>query len=112
MNKLFIKYLSIIAVIYVLSLVQDNIFIKDIPYLLLLGGILMLVNLFIRPLLLLLVLPFNLITFGIFTLFVNMFVIWLANVMTPGITIQGFVNYLCIAIGVWLINAILQKKHS
>ncbi|NJM17516.1 MAG: phage holin family protein [Richelia sp. SL_2_1] len=50
-----------------------------------------LVNAFIRPILSILTLPINLLTFGLFTFVINGFTLWLASILTPnyGFTIGG-----------------------
>lgn len=47
-------------------------------------------NAVIRPLLLLLTLPLNLLTLGLFTLVVNALVFWIATVAPLGVEVSGF----------------------
>ena len=54
------------------------------------GAILGLANVFIRPLLLLIALPLNMITFGLFTLVVSGFILWLTAYLVPGFSIASF----------------------
>lgn len=54
------------------------------------GLILALVNLLIRPLLILLTIPFNLLTLGIFTFIVNTWMIMLTSGLMPGFYVPGF----------------------
>lgn len=49
-----------------------------------------LVNITIKPILLLLTLPFNLLTFGIFTFIINGFLLWLLGGVVKGFEVQGF----------------------
>lgn len=49
------------------------------------------VNLFIRPIVMALTLPINLLTLGLFTFIVNAFLLWLVGVITPGFTVAGFI---------------------
>jgi len=53
--------------------------------------ILGLVNTFIRPVIILLTLPINLLTLGLFTLFINAFLILLVSSLVPGFTVKSFV---------------------
>ncbi len=56
-----------------------------------LGAIVLgLVNAFVRPLMVLLTLPLTLLTFGLFLLVVNAFVLWLVAALVPGIQVRGF----------------------
>jgi len=52
--------------------------------------ILGLINAFIRPVLILLTLPLNILTLGLFTLVINALLIMLAAAVVPGFTVQGF----------------------
>jgi putative membrane protein len=54
------------------------------------GLILALVNLMIRPLLIILTIPLNLITLGLFTLIVNTWMIMITGGLLPGFQIPGF----------------------
>lgn len=47
-------------------------------------------NAVVRPLLLLLTLPLNLVTLGLFTLVVNAVVFWIATVAPVGVEVSGF----------------------
>ena len=47
-------------------------------------------NAFLRPILLLLTLPLNLLTLGLFTLVVNAIVFWLASVVEGGVQVADF----------------------
>ena len=47
-------------------------------------------NAFLRPILLLLTLPLNLLTLGLFTLVVNAIVFWLASVLQGGVQVADF----------------------
>lgn len=68
------------------------------------GIILALINLFIRPLLILLAIPFNLLTLGVFTLIINTWMIQLTSGLMPGFFVQGFKAALFTAILISLGN--------
>jgi putative membrane protein len=48
------------------------------------------VNAVVRPLMVMLTLPFTILTFGLFLLVVNALMLWLVAGLVPGIHIQGF----------------------
>jgi len=52
--------------------------------------VLALVNAFIRPIILILTLPINILTLGLFTLIVNGFMFWLVSTIVKGFTIINF----------------------
>lgn len=97
MTKLFLKYLSIILTIYLLSLVFPTIWIGSIPALLAMGLVLLIVNLIIKPILLLITLPLNLLTLGLFSLIVNAWTIMIADSFVSNIHIDGFLYSLLAA---------------
>ena len=107
MSKLLLKYLSTVATIYLLSMAINTIIIKDIPSLLLLGFVLFFVNLLIKPLLLLLTLPLNIITFNIFSFIVNAWTIMLADLFVKGIDLNGFWNSLLAAFIISILQHLL-----
>ncbi len=107
MSRLLLKYLSSVATIYLLSLVIKTIIIRDIPSLLLMGLVLFIVNLLVKPLLLLLTLPINIITFNIFSFIVNAWTIMLADLMVKGINMNGFMNSLLAAFIISILQHLL-----
>jgi putative membrane protein len=54
------------------------------------AAILGVLNAFLRPILLLLTLPLNLLTLGLFTLVVNAIVFWLAGLVQGGVQVADF----------------------
>jgi putative membrane protein len=56
-----------------------------------LGAIVLgLVNAFVRPVMVLLTLPLTVLTFGLFLLVINAFVLWLVAALVPGVRVKGF----------------------
>jgi putative membrane protein len=57
-----------------------------------LGGALIigLLNALIRPILLILTLPINVLTLGLFTFVINGLLFWLATSLIPGLSVDGF----------------------
>lgn len=90
MAKLIIKYFSIIATIYLLSVIFSSVSISSTPALFILGLVLFLVNLLIKPILLLLTLPLSILTFGLFSFIVNAWTIMLADSLVSGVNMGGF----------------------
>jgi len=72
-------------------------------------------NALIRPLLILLTLPINILTLGLFTLIINAFVFWLAGTIVKGFEISDFNAAFFGALIYWLIATILgylEKKKK
>ena len=49
-----------------------------------------LVNAFVRPIMVVLTLPFTVLTFGLFLLVVNALMLWLTAALVPGVKVNGF----------------------
>ncbi len=61
-------------------------------------------NMVIRPVLLVLTLPINLLTLGLFSLVINAALVLLASLMVPGFTVTGFWQALLFAIVLAVVN--------
>ncbi len=53
------------------------------------GVLLGAVNALVRPVLILLTLPLTIVTFGLFLLIINGFILWLVSAAVPGFYVQG-----------------------
>lgn len=75
-----------------------------------------LVNALIRPVILVLTLPFNIITLGLFTLIVNALMFWFASSIVKGFHVAGFWPAFWGAILMWVfnwfINGLLSRSGS
>lgn len=108
MTKLVLKYLSIVATIYLLSMIFSSVHISSTPALLILGLVLFMVNLLLKPLLLLLTLPLNILTFGLFSFIVNAWTIMLADAIVSGVNMGGFWYSLLAALVISLFQHLLK----
>jgi putative membrane protein len=74
-----------------------------------------LLNALVRPILLLLTLPINFLTLGLFTLVINALIFWLASSIVKGFEISSFGAALLAAIVYWLLTMLvgtLDKKSN
>lgn len=67
-----------------------------------------LLNMVIRPILLLLTLPLNLLTLGLFTFIINAVVLWLAAAIVPGMKVEGLLSAIFASIIISLTSTILS----
>ena len=112
MTKLFLKYLSIVLAIYLVSKVLSTVYIRSFSALLIMGLVLLLVNLIIRPILLVIALPFNIVTLGLFSFVVNALTIMLADGFVSGINMGGFLNSLLAAFIIVVFNNLLLDTYK
>jgi putative membrane protein len=108
--KLFVKYISIVLAIYLLSLVLNTIYIGSFGSLLIMGMVLLLVNLILKPILMLITLPVNLLTLGLFSFVVNAWTIMIADYFVENISMGGFMNSLLAAFIIAILNNLLKDK--
>lgn len=112
MTKLLLKYLSIISAIFILSIYKDTIYIDDITALFAMGLVLLIVNLLLKPVLLLISLPFSILTLGLFSFIVNAWTIMLADYFVKGITIGGFFNSFICAFVISILNHLFRGMNK
>lgn len=83
---LLIKSMAVFITAYILPGVK----VADFGTAIIASVVLGLVNVFIKPTIVLLTLPINLLTLGIFTLFINAFMIILVSALVPGFQVKSF----------------------
>ena len=75
--------------------------------LLLAAAILTIGNTILKPILAILTLPLIIVTFGLAYFAINVLMLWLAEVITPDFTIDGFWTYVGATIVVSLVNIVM-----
>jgi len=68
------------------------------------------INAFIRPVILILTLPLNILTLGLFSFVINALLVLLASKIVTGFTVKGFWWAMLFSIVVSLINSLFNKK--
>ncbi|MBU1118364.1 phage holin family protein [Patescibacteria group bacterium] len=100
--RLLLNAAGILFVAYIIPGLEVSSFIAALLFALILG----IVNALLRPLILLLTLPVNILTLGLFTLVVNAFTFWLASVVSFGVHVESFAAAIWGGLIVWIITAI------
>ncbi len=85
-----IRILASAAVAYLLSMVLSGVHIDGFTTAIIFALVLALLNAIVKPLLILLTLPFTIITLGLFLFVINAFIIIIADKFIDGIRIDGF----------------------
>lgn len=65
-----------------------------------------LLNAVIRPVLVLLTLPVNIVTLGLFTFVINAVLVWFASTIVKGFTIESFLPALMTALMLWAVGTL------
>ena len=80
------------------------------------GAILGIVNALVKPVLIILTLPFTLVTLGLFLFVVNAICLGLTAALVPGFSIDGFVSAflgaLLVTVVSWVLNAVAGPTRS
>lgn len=66
-------------------------------------------NITVKPLILILTLPLNLLTFGLFTFIVNALLLWFISTFIAGFAISGFIPALWGSLIITIVNWVLHK---
>jgi len=125
LDKLFFRIIAGVLAIFLATLLVPGVSLKIIPgqsiffgveltqnwqILVLVGGILGLINFFIKPILDKITWPLKLLTLGLFSLIVNMAIIWFLDVLFLEFQIIGLIALFWTTIIVWGINFLLGLK--
>ena len=102
--KWLISALIIIVIAYILPGAEVSGFIAAIVAALVIG----LINAFIKPVLIILTLPINILTLGLFTFVINALLIMLASAIVPGFTVKNFWWALLFSLLLSIINYFVQ----
>lgn len=102
--KWLVNAVAIIITAYLLRGVTISGFLAALVTALVLG----LVNIFIKPLLLLLTLPLNILTLGLFTWIINALLIMLTSALVPGFQVNGFGWALLFSLVLTIVNYALN----
>jgi putative membrane protein len=102
MRGLMIRWLVSAAALWLTSLIVRGIRIDGIVPLLFAAVTIGILNAVVRPIVLLLTLPLNLLTLGLFTLVVNAGMLWMASQVVVGFEVHGF----WAALGGWLLMSL------
>lgn len=66
------------------------------------------INTFIKPILVILTAPLNIVTLGLFSFVINATVLWLADLVVPGLEIEGFLYAILAAVVLSVISTALS----
>jgi putative membrane protein len=99
-----IRWLIYAVAIMLLTYVVPGISVKNFYSALLAALVLGLVNAVIRPLIILLTLPVNILTLGLFTLVINALMLWLVSSIVKGFDVKNFVAAFLGALILWVVG--------
>ena len=116
MIRITIKWLALTAAIMVTSYLIDGISVDSISSAFLAAAVLGILNVLLRPIALILTLPVNILSLGLFTFVINAFMLIITSRLIPGFNVNGFwaaiIGSLLISIVSWTINIFAAEKVS
>ena len=102
-----IRWLILTAAIMLTSYLLDGIQVSGFFSALLAAAILSVLNVFLRPVLLILTLPFNILSLGLFTFVINAILLMMVSGVISGFTVRDFKSALFGSLLISVVNAIL-----
>lgn len=103
--SLLVSSLSILAASYILP----GVYVDSVWTAILLAVVLGVINTFIKPVLMIITFPINVITLGLFTFVTNALLVLLADWLVSGFQVQNFLWALLFSIVVSFISSILNR---
>lgn len=107
--NLFIQWLVSAIAILIAAYILPGVGLSGFWAALIVAVVLGVLNLLIKPLLILLTLPINILTLGLFTLVINALIIMLASGIVPGFQVGGFLNAFLFSLVLALINFLFNR---
>ncbi|OIP75600.1 MAG: hypothetical protein AUK06_01505 [Parcubacteria group bacterium CG2_30_36_18] len=122
MNRLILQIIAGILGIFLAAKFVPGVSLKVIPgessffgieftdswqILLLVGFVLGLVNFFIKPVLKIITLPLRILTFGLFSLVINMLMVWVIDIFFLEFEIEGLIPLFWTTIIIWVLSLFL-----
>jgi putative membrane protein len=114
MKGLFIRWLILTLAILAAAYLLEGIEVSSFFSAFFAAAVLGILNAFFRPVLILLTLPINLLTLGLFTFVVNALILMLTSGITSGFHVQGFwsavFGSLVISVISWLLTSMVNDE--
>lgn len=105
---LLLKWLATAVAILIAGYFIPGVVVAGFWSALILAAVLGLLNISIKPLLIILTLPINILTLGLFTLIINALIIMLASTIVKGFEVGGFINALLFGIVLMIIQGVFE----
>jgi len=115
MSQFLIRWFVLTLAIFIVANLFHLIYIENLTALILASLILGILNAILRPILIFLTLPINILSLGLFVLVINGFLLFLVSWMVGGFQITGFwkafLAALLISIFSAILNYMVREKH-
>jgi putative membrane protein len=116
MRGIVIRWLFLSFAIFMSAYLIDGIRVTGLPSAILAAAVLGILNAFFRPVLLLLTLPLNILTLGLFTFAINAMLLMMASGVISGFEVDGFGSALLGALFIsavsWLLTSFIGERGT
>ena len=116
MRGIVIRWLFLTFAIFMAAYLIDGIRVNGLPSAILAAAVLGILNAFFRPVLLLLTLPLNILTLGLFTFAINAILLMMASGVISGFEVDGFGSALLGALFIsavsWLLTSFIGGRGT
>ena len=114
MNGLLIRWLLLTISIIVTSYLVDGIHVTSFFSAFFAAAVLGILNALFRPILIVITLPINILTLGLFTFVINALLLKMASGVVPGFYVEGFwsavFGSLIISLVSWMLNSFVNER--
>lgn len=111
MAKLIFQFLSnVLAIFIATKLIKGFNFSFTIEDLIFAAIILLLINLFLRPIIKLIFMPLIILTLGFFIIIINAFTLHILDLFVPSLTIEGYLSLLYSSLLIGFVNFLFSKS--
>ncbi len=116
MKGIVVRWLFLAVAIFLAAYMLDGIHVSGIPSTVLAAAVLGVLNAFFRPILLILTLPLNILTLGLFTFAINALLLMMASGVIDGFEVDGFgsalLGSLFISTISWLLTSFISEQGT
>ena len=107
--RLVVAWLANAAALWLADRLFTNVQFDGWVPLLIAAAVLALLSAVVKPVLVVLSIPFIVLTLGLFLLLINVAVLWATGALVPGFVITGFWTYVGTVVITWLVNAAIHS---
>ena len=116
MKGIFLRWLILTGAIIIASYLLDGIRVSSFFSAFFAAAMLGLLNAFFRPIVIILTLPINILSFGLFTFLINAFMLKMASGVIPGFDVSGFwsavFGSLLITLVSWVLSSFINEQGT
>lgn len=114
-QRFLIKLLVTIAALLIVVKISPWAEVQDPGALIVTALLLGIFNTVLRPLLILLTLPINILSFGLFILVINGLILYVISMLVPGFNLSGFgsavLTSILVSLTAWIINILIRDRE-